>query len=274
VRATAIVLTKNEERAIENCLHSLSRFEQIIVVDSNSTDNTCEIAKNLNAEILQFNWDKKYQKKKQWALENSRIRNDWVLFVDADERVSDELSEEIDHFLNSKFKDNYAAAQIKLEYFFCGQRMNYGHKVKKVALINKNKAYFPPLDDLKVSNMWEVEGHYQPTVDGTIYNLKGHIEHIDPDPLFDYFSRHNRYSDWEAYVEHNPELRLAVRGNRSLQGKFFEMVPYKPLVFFIYSFIIRSGWRDGRIGFDYAMALSFYYWQIRIKSRELKLRVM
>ena len=76
---TVLILTKNEAKAIEECIKSVENFDQIIVVDSGSTDNTRIIANSLGAQVIDFAWNGKYPKKKQWSLELADIENDWVL---------------------------------------------------------------------------------------------------------------------------------------------------------------------------------------------------
>ena len=268
---TVVILTKNEESAIARCLESVKDVDQILVFDSNSTDQTVSVAQQMGASVINFTWNGRYPKKKQWALENREIRNEWVLFLDADEALSPSLFYEIrDLFDNSKIS-KYGAYDIKLEYFFMGKLLRFGHKVKKRALLNRICCSFPVIDDLHVSNMWEVEGHYQPVCQKKVGNLRGSITHLDPDPLFDYFSRHNRYSDWEAELRINPIMQRSVRNARTTQGAIFDRMPGKPFLFFLYSYIYRFGWRDGRVGLNYALALSFYYWQISIKVQEKNL---
>ena len=150
--------------------------------------------------------------------------------------------------------------------------MKYGHKVKKISLVDKRFARFPEISDLHISNMWEVEGHYQPLIDGRVGKCESRIIHQDPDPLFDYFSRHNRYSDWETELRMNPSMQKSVRNLRTKQGALFDKIPGKPILFFLYSYLLKSGWRDGRVGFHYALSLSFYYWQISVKVLERKYR--
>jgi glycosyltransferase involved in cell wall biosynthesis len=265
---TVLVLTLNEELAIENCLKSVENFDQVIVVDSNSTDRTGEIARGLGMDVVNFSWNGKYPKKKQWALELRQIRNDWVLFLDADEIVTENLLNEIQTFVLGLNQESFAAVEIPLEYYFLQSRLRHGHKVKKIALVNRHKAQFPVIDDLSVTNMWEVEGHYQPIFDGRLKRMKSPLKHLDPDDLYDYFARHNRYSDWEAEVGVNQELAISVRRNRTRQGRVYDRLPCKPFAFFLYSFILRGGWLDGAAGFNYAVALSFYYWQISVKRKE------
>ena len=267
---TVIILTKNEEKAIQNCIETLDDFDQVVVVDSRSFDDTCAIAQAMGAEIVQFEWDGKYPKKKQWSMEIPSIRNDWVLFLDADERLSNDLKREIEDFFTQTKNHEFSAGVAPLKYYFNMRKLNHGHKVKKIFLLKKGFAKFPVIDDLRVSNMWEVEGHYQPQVRGQVFRFKGSILHKDPDSFFDYFARHNRYSDWEAFLRVNPTIATTVSETKSFQGKVFSKIPMKPIFFFIYSYFLRGGWLDGRQGLDYAIALSFYYWQIGLKSRELK----
>ena len=95
IEVTAIVLTKNEELSLPDCLKSLEDFARVVVVDSHSTDGTLDIAKAYGAEVVTFTWDGGYPKKKQWSLEHAAGGADWVLLLDADERVSPELAREI-----------------------------------------------------------------------------------------------------------------------------------------------------------------------------------
>jgi len=268
---TVVILAKNEEGAIARCLESVESVDQILVFDSNSSDFTVRIAQQMGASVIDFNWNGQYPKKKQWALQNHEIRNDWVLFLDADEALSPSLVSEIRDLFDKSDMSSYGAYVIQLDYFFMGKLLRFGHKVKKRALLNRCCCSFPVIDDLHVSNMWEVEGHYQPICEKRVGNLRERITHIDPDPLYDYFSRHNRYSDWEAELRMNSKMQKSVRDARTTQGALFDRMPGKPFLFFVYSYIYRFGWRDGRAGFNYALALSFYYWQISIKVQEKKL---
>ena len=266
---TCIILTKNEEKAIEDCLKSVNFCQQIVVVDSNSIDKTSDIVIESGFELINFTWNKNYPKKKQWALQHPSILNNWVLLLDADERVSKELSDEIIDVFSSA-KDSHTAFDVDISYMFANKILKHGHKVTKRILLDKRKCSFPVLDDLNVKNMWEVEGHYQPIVLGSVGHLKGKLLHADPDSLFDYFSRHNRYSDWEAHLRLNSEDRAIVRKAKSFQGRIFDKIPGKPLIFFLYSYFFRLGFLDGKEGFNYALALAFYYWQISVKVSESK----
>jgi glycosyltransferase involved in cell wall biosynthesis len=268
IPVSVVILTKNEELAIQKCIESVQDFDQILVFDSNSTDKTLEICSELKIQVIDFIWNGQYPKKKQWALENSAIRNDWVLFLDADERAGSEFVAEIREMFASKAFVDFGAFDVNLDYFFLGKKLKYGHKVRKRAVVNRLYCKFPEFDDLGVSNMWEVEGHYQPNCIKKVGRISVGIQHEDPDPLYDYFARHNRYSDWEAEIRHNKVLQQKVRSSRTNKGQVFDRFPIKPLFFFIYSFFLKAGFLDGRSGLQYATALSVYYWQVDLKVFE------
>lgn len=265
---TVMVQTKNEEIGIRACLAALQDFDEVIVVDSNSADGTVEIARQMGASVVNFAWDGKYPKKKQWQLDNAATRHPWILFIDADETPSDELLIELRDLQLGPSSTN-AAYEIRLDYVFAGRTLRHGHRVVKRALVHRERVQFPVVDDLGAPGMGELEGHYQPEAMGPVGTLKGRIRHDDKDPVRTWFDRHNRYSDWEAHLRTRPAARRDIASRRSRQGRAFEQVPFKPLIFFVYAYIARAGFLDGRAGLDYAVALSTYYWQIGVKQREL-----
>jgi glycosyltransferase involved in cell wall biosynthesis len=271
IPVTALVMTKNEELNITKCVESLQRCSQVFVVDSSSSDDTVTLAKAAGAQVVNFAWNGKYPKKKQWMLDNLEFTNDWVLYVDADEAPSDELMSEIATAIEAAKDSKVAAFDIPLDYYFMGGRLRHGHRIVKRSLLNRHKARFPEIDDLDATNMWEVEGHYQPIISGRTERLDTPLVHEDRDPLYDFFDRHNRYSDWEAHLDQKPHIKDQVRQLRGRGGQMFHKLPFKPLAFFIYAFVVKAGWKDGRPGLDYAMAIAFYYWQTEMKKRELRM---
>ena len=269
LQISVIVLAKNEEAQIGDTLSKLGRFAEVTVVDSRSDDRTAEIALAHGARVLQFDWDGQYPKKKQWSLENVHTELDWTLLLDADETPTDELLTELEAVLRAD-SGSYSAYDLPLRYRFAGTVLRHGHKVTKRSLLRAGRCRFPDVGDELVPGIREVEGHYQPEVDGQTGRLSGAILHDDQDPVSSWFDRHNRYSDWEAHLRVKREVRTAVAQRRSRQGRLFDRVPFKPAAFFLYSYLFRAGFLDGRAGFDYAFALSSYYWQIGVKTRELQ----
>ncbi len=272
IRISAIVLTRNEEANIGKCLRSLAGIDEIFVVDSNSEDRTREIARDHGAQVVTFTWDGRYPKKKQWALENLPFSHDWVLYLDADEELTPELRNELAR-LFAGGEPPHAGYFARLDYRFLGRTLRHGQRVYKLILFDRRRGRFLDYDDLDAVNMWEVEGHYQPAIDGVTALLRGRVLHADHDSLYSWFARHNRYSDWEAVLRRKDGLARddeAQPGTRRLLKSIFARLPFKPLAFFVYSYVLRLGFLDGRAGFHYAIAKSTYYWQVGLKMRELE----
>jgi glycosyltransferase involved in cell wall biosynthesis len=269
VPVSVIVMTRDEEANIAKCLRSVRGFDEVFVVDSGSRDATCAIAAEMGAHVVPFRWNGRYPKKKQWCLDELPFRHDWVLYVDADEEVTPRLTESIRQALAPA--PRHAGYFVGYDYVFLGHVLRHGHRVYKLVLLDRHKARFPERDDLDVANMWEVEGHYQPLVEGTTGVLRPRMRHDDHATLYHYFERHNRYSDWEAALRGRGtllrEAEAQPRGRRALK-KMFARLPLKGLVAFLHSYVWKAGFLDGRAGFHYAVARAFYYWQIGIKSRE------
>jgi glycosyltransferase involved in cell wall biosynthesis len=270
IPTTVIVLTKNEEANLGKCIASAADFAELFVVDSDSTDRTREIALEWDAKIVDFEWDGRYPKKKQWALENLPLSHDWVLYLDADEEITTELATEIRRLLEDK--PQHSGYFVGLDYRFLGKTLRHGHRVHKLVLFNRTRGEFEEHEDLDVANMWEVEGHYQPRISGSVGRLRSPLVHDDHDSLFHYFERHNRYSDWEATLREkgNPDVHSTQETHlKSRVKSAFQALPFKSIAFFLYSYIWQRGFLDGRAGFHYALAKAFYYWQIRVKQLEL-----
>lgn len=267
---SVIVFTKNEEETIGNTLSHLDAFDDIAVVDSLSTDRTGEIARAAGARIIDFDWNGEYPKKKQWSLLHAGTKHRWILLLDADEYPSPEMVDELRALLPELRAGKYAAYEMHLRYRFVGKFLKHGHRVTKRSLIDSRRSEFPEIDDLYAPGIREIELHFQPQADGPLGMMKTRLVHDDRDPVASWFTRHNFYADWEAALHMHPEARRDLATKRTAKGAFWDRVPFKPLVFFVYSYIARLGFLDGRAGFDYAFGLASYYWQIGVKVRELK----
>ncbi|MEU3192268.1 glycosyltransferase family 2 protein [Streptomyces sp. NPDC006992] len=262
--------TRNEAENIATTVRSvIDHFAHVVVVDSDSTDDTRALAAAEGAEVLPYTWDGGYPKKKQWCLEHVHPRTDWILFLDGDETPSAELLAELRQLFTPPPGRTLrpAAFDIPLGYWFAGRRLRHGYTIVKRVLLDRTRCRFPEPDDLAAPGMGEQEGHYQPLADPVV-RLRSPIEHRDLDPVRTWFERHNRYSDWEAWLEAHPVVREQIRQAKTRQGRLFHRAPLKPLVSFAYAYGWKRGFLDGRAGLDYALAMSFYRWQIGLKARE------
>jgi glycosyltransferase involved in cell wall biosynthesis len=262
-----VIPTRNEAENIARTVGSvIGHVRAVVVVDSHSTDGTAGIAAALGSEVVPYTWDGGYPKKKQWCLDRVRPDIDWVLFLDGDETPSPELLAEL-RAVFAAGPPAPAAFDIPLGYWFAGRRLRHGYTIVKRALVDRTRCRFPEVGDLDAPGMGEQEGHYQPVAPSAA-RLRSPIEHEDLDPVRTWFERHNRYSDWEAWLELNPAVKERVRRVKTRQGRIFHRAPLKPLVSFGYAYVWKRGFLDGRAGLDYALAMSFYRWQIGLKTRE------
>lgn len=270
IPVSVITISLNEEANIALCLGSLTRFDEVWLVDSNSTDRTREIAESMGAKVVTFDWNRQYPKKKQWAFENLPFANKWVMLVDADEQVPDALAQEIADRLAAD-GDRHAGYFLGFHYHFADRLLKHGQRIYKLALMQHAKTRWQTYDDLEVTVLGDNEMHYQPPVDGTTGVLKTPMIHEDQESLYHFFDRHNKYSDWEAVVRHNGSYFRTTDVQPFMRRWLKPLVakaPFRPLIVFLYSYILRAGFLDGRAGFDFAIGRAFYFWQTDLKLRE------
>ena len=271
-KITALVPTFNEEATLKECLESVRWVDEIFVVDSNSSDATAAIASEMGARVIPFNWNGRYPKKKQWCLDNLPFRCDWVIYVDADEQLSPELVDEIAALMRSGPKAS--GYFLRFDNFFLGRRLRHGLENFKLVMFDRHRGRFLDYRDHDIATMWEVEGHYQPQVDGEISVLRNRALHADFNGLYLYFERLNRYSDWEAVIRSKGHITAAGESqlaSRALLKRIFHHMPAKSLAMFLYSYIYKLGFLDGRAGLAFAAARFFYYWQVGLKMRALRM---
>ena len=261
IPVTVIIAARNEAARIERCLAALGRFDEIIVLDSGSTDGTGEKARNLGARIENFTWDGKYPKKRQWALDNLRLKHDWIFFVDADEVVTPKLCDDIAGLFS--VSPSCAGYFVRGLYVIDGRVLRHGIANNKLCLFDRRRIAFPVVGDLDLPGMGEVVGHYQPVLKGG-----GKIGNIHA-PLLHYAyegggweERHARYAAWERGMNaRNAWPRDPVAWRQALKLMFRNM-PLRAETAFVHSFILKAGFFDGYAGFQLARDRWRYYRQI------------
>lgn len=270
IPVSVVIPTRNEAANLAHCLEALRGFDQVVIADSASSDATVAIAERYGASVVPFNWNRKYPKKKEWSLQHPIVRNDWVLMLDADEIVSPALVDEIAALIEKG--PPCAAYFIEGRFVFLGEALRFGHRNCKIMLVDRRRTRFPHPDDLDVPGGWEVEGHYQPQIDGRIGRLRASLLHWDRKPAAAYFGRHDLYADWEARLAERGVL-AKLAGNetwtRRAMKTAFRVTPCRWLVAFLHSYVFKLGVLDGAAGFHFAMARAFYYWQIALRRRTL-----
>ena len=223
-KLTAIIPTGNEIHNIEDVIASVQFADEILVVDSFSTDGTFEKAQALATKVIR----REYQysaSQKNWAI--PQAENEWVLLIDADERVTPELEQEIKEILNNPHED-IVAYWIGRQNHFMGERVNYsGWRNDKVIRLFKRD--FCKYEDKHV--------HAEIIANGSVARLKNKLYHNTYITLDKYFEKMNRYATWQA---------------KDYDKKTGRLTPYhfviKPFWGFFKHYIIQSGFRDGLVG--------------------------
>lgn len=259
---SVIVSVKNEELNLPSCLEKLTRFDQIIVVDSGSTDETRSIAANMGVEVLQFEWNGKFPKKRNWALQNANIRHEWVLFLDADEFVTEEFVDEVAIKTQSP---NYNGFTIHFENYFMGKKLRYGYGFNKSALFKKSKGAYEKIEEDLWSHL-DMEVHEHPIIEGKVGDIKAKVVHKDFKNLEHYIAKHNAYSTWEAqrYLQIKKSKNNYLSLNQKIKYGLLN-TGFLPMVYFIGAYFLKLGFLDGKEGFYLARFKSHYFFQIQTK---------
>lgn len=257
---SAIILTFNEELNIEGCFKSVVDWvREVIIIDSYSTDKTLEIAKKYNAKIFQHPFENQ-AKQFNWALDNLDIKGEWILRLDADERMTPELFKEIDITL-PKIPSDVSGFYIMRKVFFMKQWIRYGgyYPTWLLRLFRKGIARFEEreMDEhLKLSS-------------GKILKLKNAFFEEDQKDLTIWIAKHNGYAKREAQAILNPEKNLItpslfgsqVEQKRWFKEKIYNHLPLfiRPFLYFIYRYIFRLGFLDGKSGMIFHFLQGWWY---------------
>jgi glycosyltransferase involved in cell wall biosynthesis len=234
-KLSVIVPTCNEEMNIVDCLESVKWADEIIVVDSGSTDRTVELARPYAHRILQHEYINSAAQK-NWTL--PQAAHDWILIVDSDERVTDALREEIQRVLGGPSgrpdRDGY---RIRRENYAFGKRIRYcGWQHDRVLrLFDRRKGRYE-----------EKEVHADVALSGSVGSLDAPLIHHTYRDLRHYFGKFQRYTDWGA-------LELQKHGNRA---GVFHLV-FHPLFRFFRMYFLQRGFLDGRHGLMLCLLASF-----------------
>ncbi|GJL86155.1 MAG: glycosyl transferase [Micavibrio sp.] len=247
----------------------MSAFNEIIVVDSNSIDATQKISAECGARVENFSWDGRYPKKRQWCLDHLSLKNNWVFFVDADEVVTQELTDEIASLFEGE--PPCAGYFVQGRYHWQNKMLRYGLRNNKLCLLDRRKVCFPVIDDLDMPGMGEIEGHYQPVLRDVckgepIGQLKSALLHYAYEDKESWLRRHERYADWEVAMNKKRAWPGEVSTTRSLIKGLFRAIPFRPTIAFLHSYLFKGGIFDGRAGFDFALSRLIYYRMISSRS--------
>lgn len=241
---TGIILTKNEEEHIVDCIKSVLFCDEIIIVDDNSEDNTIDLVKETYKERVKI---KTHLLKDDFAAQRNfaltLAKSEWVLFLDADEKISDNLEKEIKNMLIATPGD-VNGFLFKRKDIMWGKEIGYGEvgALRLLRLARKN------------AGIWEGKVHEKWNIKGRIVELKSPIIH----------SPHQSIREFIQEIDNYSTIRARELFDKKVHANFFSILFY-PKIKFIQNYILRQGYKDGREGFMYAMLMSLHSFLVRSK---------
>ena len=269
---SVLIPTLNESRNIRACLGSVSWADDLVVVDSGSTDGTRELATSCGARVVDFHWDGKGPKKKNWALRTVDWKNDWVLVLDADERITTALAAEILQVLEIPDADGYF---INRRFMFMGKWIRHcGYNPSwNLRLFRHSQGEYEHVA-VGDAGSGDNEVHEHVVLQGCTAYLRQEMLHLAYPDLFTWIEKHNRYSNWEAALEvDQPQVQAEIGPRLSRKRRlkaWSRRLPCRPLARFLYSFVLKGGFLDGYEGYVLCRLLALYELLSQFKARELR----
>lgn len=275
VPVSIVVPIKDEAANLPRCLGSAQWANEIFVVDSQSADGSIQIAEKHGAKVVQFHFNGTWPKKKNWALENLPLRNEWIFILDADEVLPPEAAEEF--ALAIANAGEIAGYWINRRFMFLGRWLRHAYYPNwNLRLFRHQLGRFEQITAAPTDS-GDNEVHEHVIVHGPTARLRCEIEHYAFPSVEIFLEKHNRYSNWEARVAIEGELRAGVAHEqvelkRALK-KFARRLPFRPLLRFLYIYVWQKGFLDGREGYYFARLHAFYEFLSIAKTYQLRKEV-
>jgi glycosyltransferase involved in cell wall biosynthesis len=268
---TIAIPVKNEELNLPGCLKAIgpNLARQIVVIDSGSSDKTVELAKKHGAEVVHFEWNGKFPKKRNWFLRNYPLTTKWILFLDADEYLTYEFKSELRRKLK---EDKNIGFWLSYTIYFMGKKLKGGYPLKKLALFQVGAGEYERIDEDRWSQL-DMEVHEHPHLKGRVGKFSNKIDHQDFRGVTHYMTKHNEYANWEAERFLNNFNDFGKQNGWTWKQKLKYRLLNTPLIgpiYFLGSFLFLGGWKDGKKGFAFALLKMGYFTQIYCKIQESK----
>jgi glycosyltransferase involved in cell wall biosynthesis len=277
VPVSVLVPIKNEATNLRRCLDSIEWADEIFVVDSQSTDGSLVIAQEYGAQVVQFHFNGTWPKKKNWALENLRFRNEWIFILDADEVLPPAAEEEFARAIANA--GEIVGYWINRHFMFMGRWLRHSYYPNwNLRLFRHSLGRYEKLTDAN-THSGDNEVHEHVIVRGPTGRLCCEMDHYAFPSVEVFVEKHNRYSNWEARVSADRRLSGSaaqipsgpVERRRKLK-LLSQHLPCRPLLRFLYIYIWQKGFLDGREGFYFARMHAMYEFLSVAKTYELTKR--
>lgn len=265
---TIAIPTKNEEKNLSGCLEAIgpNLAKQIVILDSGSTDKTKEIARNFGVQVVDFKWNGKFPKKRNWFLRNQTPDTKWILFLDADEYLTEDFKSELQEALGCDEKEGY---WLNYTIYFMGKKLKGGYPLRKLALFKVNSGEYEQIEEDHWSQM-DMEIHEHPVLQGEIGTITSKIDHQDFSGISHYVGKHSQYAAWEAQ-----RFLYSLKAKEKKDWTWKQKLKYKLMssiligpAFFCGSFFLLGGFRDGTRGLAFAILKMSYFTQIYCLIKE------
>lgn len=283
VPLSVLIPARNEQRNIAECIRRLRWAGHVAVVDSQSTDETIPLAQAMGAEVYQFHYSRQgWPKKKNWALESVPWPHEWILIMDADEHMTPELAEEIRQVVTGE-----AAAMPRRDAYWINRRFIFmGRWIRhcgyypswNIRLLKRDAGRYERIGDLGDTGSGDNEVHEHIVLrQGEAGYLKHDFLHYAYPDIATWVEKHNRYSTWEAHAaaagdagEVAPSLLGGPIARRRWLKARSRRLPFRPVLRFLYSYVLRGGFLDGYAGFVFCRLLAIYEFLSVAKHREME----
>lgn len=268
---TIAIPVRNEAKNLPLCLAAIGHnwAWQVVVIDSKSTDATCQIAKAWGAKVVNFEWNGQFPKKRNWFLRNHTPTTKWVLFLDADEYLTADFKREVEVTLSS---EEYVGYWLRYTIYFMGKQLKGGYPLHKLALFRVGAGEYERIDEAQWSQL-DMEVHEHPILEGKVGVIKSKIDHQDLRGVTHYVNKHNDYASWEAARFLKTSKVAKASGNWTWKQKIKYGLMRTPLIgpaFFIGSYFFMGGFRDGTRGLAFGILKMAYFTQVYCKIKELE----
>ena len=276
---SVLIPVRNEARNLPRCLESLRDVGEAIVIDSQSTDATVEVALTFSAQVVQFHYRGGWPKKRQWAMDTLPLKFGWILLLDADEVLTPELKIEICREIQNL---NVSGYSIALRMWFLGRVLRHGDAgFWKLSLFRRGAGRYECRLKEQDRSMADMEVHEHVVVDGPTAQLQNPIIHHNVESLSRYIEKHDEYSNWEARVlmegnEATGLLKPRLFGAQAERRRWLKLhlfdLPGSPALLFLYRYLIRLGFLDGVAGLIYCGFQAVQMFHTKAKIYELRSR--
>ncbi len=268
---TIVVPVKNEARNLPSCLESVRAFKRLVIVDSGSTDGTLDVVARFGREVVPFAWNGQFPKKRNWILRSYPFKTPWVMFLDADERMTQPFLEELSAFLVSKDSDKCDVIVCAYDNWFAGRMLRHGDPMRKTAIVRVGAAEYERIDENHWSSLdMEVHEHIQPVRTNAEHEIRTRLEHHDMRSLEEHWQKHIEYANWEA----NRYRQLIADPGRWATLTARQRVKYGLVtrwwmapVYFAACYFVKLGFLDGVAGLRFAWFKFRYFRLVRGKIK-------